>query len=246
MATTDKTVVLVTGANQGIGFQTVKKLAKEQPSYYILLGSRSAKNGEEAVVKLQGEGIKNIEAITIDVTSDDSIAAAAGIVEKKFGHLDVLINNAGIAIDYKYDPSNKSGPSISQVMRENYDVNVFGAVQTFETFVPLLEKSSHPRVVFLSSSLGSFGEMVVETEYPIYRSTKSALNMIVRVFAARYKEKGWKINLCCPGLIQTNLNNYTEHGEPLENGAINVVRLATGGKDGETGTYSNRHGPLPW
>lgn len=246
MSTTDKTIVLVTGANQGIGFQTVKKLAKEQPSYYVLLGSRSSKNGNQAVAKLKAEGLSNIEAITIDVTSDKSIASAAAIVEKKFGRLDVLINNAGIAIDNKYDPSSKTGPSISQVMKENYDVNVFGTTQVFETFVPLLEKSSHPRVVFLSSGLGSFGAMIFDTVYPIYRSTKSALNMVVRVFAARYKEKGWKINLCCPGLVQTNLNGYTERGEPVENGAINAVRLATAGKDGETGTYSNRHGPLPW
>ncbi|KUJ11503.1 short chain dehydrogenase [Mollisia scopiformis] len=241
MTTTNKTIVLVTGANQGIGLETVKKLAKEQPSYHILLGSRNPKSGSEAAAKLNAE---NVEPITIDVTSDESIAAAAALVEKKFGRLDVLINNAGIAIDHKYQPG--PGSSIREVMRENYDVNVFGAMQVFETFVPLLEKAEVPRAVFVTSILGSFGEMMVEDEYPIYRSTKSALNMVVRVYAARYREKGWKINVTCPGLVRTNLNGYTEHGESVEVGAINAVRLATAGKDGETGTYSNRHGPIPW
>ncbi|KAE8444114.1 hypothetical protein EG329_000896 [Mollisiaceae sp. DMI_Dod_QoI] len=244
MATINKTIVLVTGANQGIGFETAKKLAKEQPSYHVLLGSRNPKLGEEAAAKLQAENL-SVEPITIDVTSDDSITAAASLIEKKFGRLDVLINNAGIAIDDKYQPGTE-GSSIRSVMQQSYDVNVFGAVQVFETFTPLLSKSSLPRVVFVSSSLGSFGEMLAETEYPIYRSTKSALNMLCRVYAARYKEKGWKINVTCPGMVRTNLNGYTEHGEPVEMGAINAVRLATAGKDGETGTYSNRHGPLPW
>jgi len=241
MATTDKTIVLITGANQGIGFGTVKKLAEEQPSYHVLLGSRNPKAGEEAVSKIQAE---NVEAITIDVTSDDSIAAAAAFIEKKFGRLDVLINNAGIAIDQKYQPG--KSPSIREVMQENYDVNVFGAIQVFETFVPLLSKSSLPRAVFVTSVLGSFGEMLNETEYPIYRSTKSALNMVVRVFANRYKEKGWKINVTCPGLVKTKMNGYAEAGDPVEMGAVNAVRLATLGQEGETGTYSNRHGPLPW
>lgn len=80
----------------------------------------------------------------------------------------------------------------------------------------------------------------------IYRSTKTALNMLVKHYAANYKEKGWKINLCCPGYLSTNLTHHAPGTEPVENGAINPVRLATLGKDGETGTFTNKEGPLPW
>lgn len=82
--------------------------------------------------------------------------------------------------------------------------------------------------------------------FPLYRSTKSAMNMLVMTYALQYKEKGWKINANCPGYCKSNLTNWTEYGEPIENGAINAIRLATSGKDSETGTFSDRHGPMAW
>jgi NAD(P)-dependent dehydrogenase (short-subunit alcohol dehydrogenase family) len=241
MAALKSTIVHITGANKGIGFEIAKKLAKEQPSYHILLGSRDPERGTASAAKLQAENL-SVEAIPIDVTSDASISAAASIVSSKFGRLDVLINNAGIAIDHKHEPGEDS---LRDMMFESYNVNVFGAMQTFETFAPLLEKSENPRVVFISSILGSFGEQSDMGSYPVYRSTKSALNMLVMSFAHLYREKGWKINACCPGYVATDLNNFHGVGT-VESGAINAVRLATLRKDGETGTYSNKEGPIPW
>jgi NAD(P)-dependent dehydrogenase (short-subunit alcohol dehydrogenase family) len=121
-------------------------------------------------------------------------------------------------------------------MFTRYNTNVFGAMQTFETFVPLLEKSPLPRVVFVSSTLGSSGLDTFSTVAPIYRSTKSALNMLVVQTAHRFEEKGWKINANCPGYLATNFNNFRGTGT-VESGAINISRLATMGKDGETGTF---------
>jgi len=235
MVALKSTIVLITGANKGIGFEIAKKLAKEQPSYHILLGSRDPERGAASAAKLQAENL-SVEAITIDVTSDASINAAASTVASKFGHLDVLINNAGIAVDKD---------SMRETMFETYNVNVFGAVQTFETFAPLLEKSENPRVVFISSNLGSFGKQVNMGAYPVYRSSKSAINSFVMAYAHTYREKGWKINACCPGYVATDLNNFRGVGK-VESGAVNAVRLATLGKDGETGTYSNKEGPIPW
>jgi len=240
MASPDTTIVLITGANTGIGFEIAKKLAKEQPSYHIFLGSRNPEKGEAAAAKLQAENL-SVEAITIDVTSDESISTAASTVASKFGRLDVLINNAGIAVDDKHPGKD----SLRDVMYECYNVNVFGAMQTMETFTPLLEKSENPRVVFISSGLGSFGQKSSMGYYAVYRSTKSALNMLVMTYAHSHREKGWKINSCCPGFVATNLNNFRGTGS-VESGAINAVRLATLGKDGETGTYSSKDGPIPW
>jgi len=239
MAALTSTIVLITGANKGIGFEIAKKLAKEQPSYHILVGSRDSKRGDEAVAKLQAE---NVEAITIDVTSDESISTAASTVLSKFGRLDVLINNAGIAVEDNSKPGNGS---LRHRMFECYNVNVFGAMQVFETFTPLLEKSSNPRVVFISSGLGSFGNQSAMGDYAVYRSSKTAINMLVMTYAHRYREKGWKINSCCPGFVATDLNNFRGVGK-VESGAINAVRLATLGKDGETGTYTSKDGPYPW
>jgi len=182
-----------------------------------------------------------VEAITIDVNSDASITAAAEMVSSKFGRLDVLINNAGIANDDEYKP----GGSIRDVMMAAYNTNVFGAMQTFETFVPLLSQSAVPRVVFLSSGLGSLTLSKGLGAYAIYRSTKTAINSLVRSYAESYREKGWKINATCPGFLATNLNNYGGRGK-VDDGAINTARLATLGKDGETGTYSDKEGPVPW
>jgi len=239
MAASRSTIVLITGANKGIGFEIAKKLAKEQPSYHILVGSRDSKRGEEAAAKLDAE---NVEAISIDVTNDESISAAASTVASKFGRLDVLINNAGIAVE---DTTQSGNGSLRDRMFECYNVNVFGAMQTFETFTPLLEKSSNPNVVFISSGLGSFGNQASMGSYAVYRSSKTAINMLVMTYAHRYREKGWKINSCCPGFVATDLNNFRGVGK-VESGAINAVRLATLGKDGETGTYSSKDGPYPW
>ena len=162
-------------------------------------------------------------------------------VEAQFARLDVLINNAGIAIDNEF----KTGDSFRELIYKTYNTNVFGAVQTTEAFIPLFEKSTKPRIVFVSSRLGSFGKDEVPGAFPIYRSTKSALNMFMVQYAHRFGEKGWKINGACPGFLAANLNNYGGTGD-VETGAINISRLATLGKDGESGTFSNKEGPLPF
>lgn len=125
-------------------------------------------------------------------------------------------------------------------------VNTFGATLTTEAFIPLLKASPAPRIVFVSSSIGS---LALHPDYPvglpIYRSSKAALNMIMLHYAFKYKDAGWKINAACPGFCATNLNNYGGKDTP-ENGAVNAVRLATLGDDGETGTFSNKEGIVAW
>ena len=165
-------------------------------------------------------------------------------MSQKFGRLDVLINNAGIAIDDQFIPGSTS---IRSVLQTTYDVNVFGALQTFHTFEALLSASANPRVVFISSDLASFSQAGSHQPggYAIYRSSKTAMNMLVFTYAQKYKEKGWKINACDPGYVATNLNSFQGTGNVVT-GALNPVRLATLGKDGETGTFTDSEGILPW
>jgi NAD(P)-dependent dehydrogenase (short-subunit alcohol dehydrogenase family) len=176
------------------------------------------------------------------VTSDESIATAAQQVTSKFGRLDVLINNAGIAPNEE----NLSSSALRTTYQYIFAVNTFGAALTTEAFIPLLSASTAPRIVFMSSDLASlanrWGNPVA---LPIYRSSKAALNMLMLHYALKYKDQGWKINANCPGYCATNLNAYAGYNTP-ESGALNAVRLATLGDDGETGTYSNKEGVIAW
>lgn len=254
---TTKQIVLITGANRGIGYGVARKLAREYPDYHVIIGSRDASQGREAVASLLaaaaeeeegGLSASSLSSIEIDVTSDTSIAAAKTAVEQQYGRLDVLINNAGIALDTK----EKDTLSLREIMQRTYDVNVVGAAVVTDAFIPLLEKSTNPRIVFVSSITGSLHNATPQSGVPYYRmpylayrSSKTALNMVMLHYNGWLHEKGFKVNAACPGHIGTNLNSFQGAGT-LEEGAVNIVRLAVLGKDGETGTFTSKEGEIPW
>ncbi|KAJ5818510.1 hypothetical protein N7474_004101 [Penicillium riverlandense] len=264
-----QTIVLITGANQGIGFEVAKQILESHKTYYILLGSRDPERGVKAAAELDSTGA-SVEPITIDVTDDASIERAAEQVASKHGRLDVLINNAGInnEIDIALARMKREKEGITEepkmplaelrkLYREAYDVNVFGAAAVTEAFIPLLEKAAAlpPRIVFVSSHTGSMGirsdpsqEMYPRQHKPIgpvYRSSKAAFNMLMLHYAATFEDKGGKVNASCPNLTATSFARGMG-GRPVSESAVNIVRLATLGKDGETGTYSDENGPVPW
>jgi NAD(P)-dependent dehydrogenase (short-subunit alcohol dehydrogenase family) len=145
----DIKIVLITGANKGIGFEMARQIASQFTGYHILMGSRDVERGEKAAETLKKEGL-SVEALAIDVADDNSIEAAVETVKSKFGRLDVLINNAGISKDRLKDKL-----STRAIFEETFAVNLFGAASTTEAFIPLLEKSTAVRLVFVSSDLGS-------------------------------------------------------------------------------------------
>lgn len=243
----ETTLVLITGANQGVGYFITKQLGSEQSNYHIIMGGRNHETVAKAAAELEGQGC-SVEPIVIDVNSDDSIAKAAKEVEEKYGRLDVLINNAGIT-QRKVDPEGKSR---RQIMAAVFDTNIFGAYETTEAFLPLLKKSTKtPRIVFISSTVGSL-KMRTElttatrkTPFAEYPSSKAAMNMLCLHYSVKFENEGWKVNASCPGHCKTNLNGFVA-GQPPEIGARNACRLATLGKDGETGTFSDQNGALHW
>jgi NAD(P)-dependent dehydrogenase (short-subunit alcohol dehydrogenase family) len=238
-------VVLITGANQGIGFETAKKLAAEHEDYQVIMTGRRKAAIEEASAKIVATGRKNVEALVLDVRSDESIHAAAKYVEEKYGRLDVLINNAGIAYP--------GGPASRQTWLDILDTNVVSVALITEAFIPLLEKSKvTKRIVNVSSNVSSLtmklnpASHTHKLEYGPYTCSKPALNMLTAHYVTRYLEDPtWKINITCPGYCATNLNNF---GGLLDSatGAINSVRLATLGPDGPTGTFTDKNGPIDW
>ncbi|KAF7337126.1 hypothetical protein MVEN_02150400 [Mycena venus] len=241
-------IALITGANKGIGFAIARQLAKEYPGYHILMGSRDPERGANAAATLQNEGL-SVEAITLDVTDDASIATAARAVQSKFGRLDVLINNAGVALDLGKQDAMFS--STRAIFEETFSVNLFGAAAVTEAFIPLLEHSSAARIVFVTSDLGSLAFRADpqgrdhHVYGPAYRCSKAALNMLALGYAHRFRDRGWKVNMDNPGFTPTDMTGGRGTGT-LEDGARNSVRLATLGEDGETGTYSEKEGVLPW
>ncbi|CAK7232860.1 hypothetical protein SBRCBS47491_008412 [Sporothrix bragantina] len=253
-----KTIAIITGANQGLGFETAKRLAREHPDYVVIMAGRRKEAIEEAAKTLQADGLA-VEPLVLDVDSDESIDAAVKEVEAKHGRLDVLVNNAGIG---RYtDPSAPANASAASKVRTEmaaiFNTNISGVAAVTDAFLPLMKKSVETnkpkRIVFISSTLGSMAYKVDPKGQchanvaRAYTTSKAALNMLAWHYMVDFEDDAanWKINCNCPGYCATNLNNNRGF-DTAENGSINAVRLATLGPDGETATFSNRQGPIPW
>ncbi|RUU03422.1 SDR family oxidoreductase [Mesorhizobium sp. USDA-HM6] len=242
---------LVTGANKGIGLETARRLAAL--GFKVWLGARDAKRGQAAAETLRGEGF-DVEWLELDVTSDESVAAAAKTVAAQTAGLDVLVNNAGVAPGY-VDALGPDGryerpPSREIVadIKATYDVNVFGPVRVTQAFLPLLLASGAARIVMLSSYLGSIACAAGDSRSPNvmgYGSSKTALNAITVAFARELAPRGIMVNAAAPGYTATDLNGHKGH-RTVQQAAEIVVRLATLDAGGPTSGYFDENGPLPW
>lgn len=247
MASPQQRVILITGANQGLGYEAVKKLAAEHSNNTILLGSRNINSGIKAA-----ESITNrkpgtvIKPVQIDIDSDSSIAAAVETVTTDYGRLDVLFNNAGIGA--------ASGNAREQFLRI-LETNSVSAALVTDAFLPLLRKAKVPRILFMSSGLGSI-TLNLDPSFPFYGiidnkpylTSKAAMNMIAAQYVVQLGKEGFKINVINPGFCQTNLNGYAEGARPAEEGIIESVQLIVDDDpNGQTGKFqSTEGGYLPW
>jgi Dehydrogenases with different specificities (related to short-chain alcohol dehydrogenases) len=237
-----KKTALITGANQGLGFETAKQLAKL--GYYVYIGSRDKSKGIEAKEKLNEFGLTNVELIEIDVTNINSIKSARQALEAKTDKLDVLINNAGIA---GKQPQNLSLNNIED-LRRVFETNFFGAVQTTQQFIDLLKKSGEPRIVNVSSGLGSLTFHSSSPDfgmYAVYSCSKTALNAFTVNLAKELKDTNFKINSVEPGYTATNLNHYQGTQTPEEAVGV-IVKYATIDNDAPTGKFFNKDGAFAW
>ena len=239
-------IALVTGANKGIGFETARQLGKQGMT--VLLGARDTKKGEHAAAKLRDEGL-DAQAIALDVGNSQSIRDAAARVEREFGRLDVLVNNAGVMLDAK---NKKPSEQSLETWRKTFDTNFFGLIETTNAFLPLLRKSDAGRIVNLSSNLGSIeyhatpGSPVYESKRtPAYNVSKSAVNAYTVQLAYELKDSKIKVNAAYPGWVKTEMGGEGATME-LEEGAKTSVALATLGEDGPNGAYLHLGEPLPW
>lgn len=246
-------IALITGANQGVGFQVAKELVANGVT--VLLGSRNIEHGQAAAKEL-GEGAVPIQ---VDVTDPASIKAAAERIRTEFGRLDLLVNNAAISRSERNDVAledymasyGASTVSLDEV-RAIWETNVFGALAVYQAMLPLLRLSAAARIVNVGSGAGSL-TLNANPDYPYrkmyspaYAGSKSAMNIIALSMMAEHENDGIKVNVVSPEFTKTALNNF-QGTATLEEGCREVVRVALLGPDGPSGTFTRwENSPIPW
>ncbi|KAM5341844.1 hypothetical protein ACJ41O_014875 [Fusarium nematophilum] len=264
----DKDLVLITGANTGIGFETVKALFRSGKPYHVLLGSRTPANADKAIAQLKDEipdSKSTVEPIQIDITDDGSISKAFEHVKSKFGKLDVLINNAGASFDSTIE---KDAADFRTLFNKTYDVNVSGTQVTTATFAPLLLAAPSPRIIFLTSGLstleGTSHSLIIKIAgdaqpgwpKPViaaaaYRSSKAALNMVMLTWHHLLRVDGVRVWCVSPGFLATGLGGNPDMlkkagaGDP-STGAELIRRVVEGEKDEDAGKVVSQDGVQAW
>ncbi|KAF2845225.1 NAD(P)-binding protein [Plenodomus tracheiphilus IPT5] len=247
----DKQIILVTGATNGIGLDTVKYLVKASASNHIIIGARSVQRGEAVLRDISTtRPAGSLSVVQLDADSDDSIAAAVTLLSADFPHLDVLINNAGICPEGPED----QWPTREQ-LRATFETNVYGPTILTSQLVPLLKKSTHPRIINVSSGMGSIAMMsdhngaFVGAKYPGYRMSKSALNMLTayQYYHLKSEGEGFKIWTYCPGYVVTDFGRDRKAREDMglessETSAQGILEIVEGKRDGEVGAFIARRG----
>ncbi|MEV5898240.1 SDR family oxidoreductase [Nonomuraea fuscirosea] len=243
----EKKIALVTGANKGIGYEIAAGLGAL--GYGVGVGARDDARRETAVEKLRAAGVDAF-GVPLDVTSDQSVTAAAELVERRAGRLDALVNNAGIsgemAPGWIQDPTTADLDEVRRVL----ETNVLGVIRVTNALLPLLRQAASPRIVNLSSSVASLTwqsdpDVDVGPLMGIYSPTKSYLNAVTVQYARQFAGTNILINAVCPGLVATDFTGFQAPRTP-EQGAAVAIRFATLPDGGPSGSFFQDEGVIPW
>jgi NAD(P)-dependent dehydrogenase (short-subunit alcohol dehydrogenase family) len=230
------TITLITGANKGLGYETARRLVAA--GHTVLVGARDPQLGSAAATAL------GARFVHIDVTNDESVAAAVANVAEHEGSIDVLINNAGISGTHG-DAAELSGSDVLAV----FDVNVAGVVRMTTAFLPLLRTSSDPVIVNVSSGMGSLAFTHDPTRIessvvaPVYTSSKAAVTMLTTQYAKALTDI--RVNAADPGYTATDLNGNAGP-QTVTEGTDAIVALATEGPGKGSGRFVDRLGEIAW
>ncbi|ARE72691.1 MULTISPECIES: SDR family NAD(P)-dependent oxidoreductase [unclassified Streptomyces] len=242
---TERTIALVTGANKGIGYEIAAGLGAL--GWSVGVGARDDRRRSAAVEKLRAAGIDAF-GVPLDVTDDASATAAARLIDERAGRLDVLVNNAAITGDMPQEPTRIDPATIHAVV----DTNVIGVIRVTNAMLPLLRRSAAPRIVNMSSSVGSLtrqsGPAAEQTAGPVsaaYAPSKTFLNAVTLQYVRELSGTNILINTGCPGYVATDLNGFRGVRTPAQGAAI-AIELATLPDDGPTGQFFDDAGALPW
>jgi NAD(P)-dependent dehydrogenase (short-subunit alcohol dehydrogenase family) len=229
-------IALVSGGNRGIGFATCKGLA--QAGLQVILGSRDAEKGVLAAEALRDENFE-VDTYQLDVTDQTSIAILKEYIIKKYGRLDVLVNNAGVHLD-----STKSFINIpEEIVHQTFDTNFYGTLRLCQAIIPMMKKQKYGRVVNVSSGMSSLSKM--SGRAGAYRTSKAAINALTRVIASEVRGHNIKVNTMSPGWVRTDMGGPSAPRSP-EQGADTIIWLATLPEDGPTGGFFKDRESIPW
>jgi NAD(P)-dependent dehydrogenase (short-subunit alcohol dehydrogenase family) len=223
-------VALVTGSNRGIGFEIVKQLAMKKID--VILTSRNSDSGEAAVRKLAEDGLKKVVSMELDISSQVSVNRTLDKVEKSFGKLDILVNNAAILID-KHDITASNADL--ETVKITLETNLLGSWRMCKAFIPLMKRNSFGRIVNVSSGSGGFEYMATSGGYwPAYSVSKTSLNALTVMLASELRGTNILVNTVCPGWVRTDMGG-PDAPRSAEEGAATPVWLATLPDGGPTG-----------
>jgi NAD(P)-dependent dehydrogenase (short-subunit alcohol dehydrogenase family) len=243
----EKKVALITGANKGLGLETGRQLGKL--GYTVLLGARDPLKGEVAARLLREEGI-DARVVKLDVNRQADIDATAAMVERDFGRLDALVNNAGVMIEKGWT-KNVTSETTMENLRATFEANLFSVLAVTKALLPALKKADAARIVNVSSILGSVslqatkGSPTYSTKLFAYNASKAALNVFTISLAHELRHTKIKVNSAHPGWVKTEMGGEGAQMEIVD-GAKTSVQLATLPEDGPTGGYFHMGEALPW
>ena len=242
-------VAFITGGNRGLGFQTALDI--KDRGIRTVIGSRGRKQGEQAVEKLRAQGA-DVELLVFDVTKPADHQAAFDYFKSKYGHLDILINNAGLAAGTFPGIGPEHTTAIDEkILRNVFETNFFAVVALTRIFLPLIKASPAGRIVNLSSIVGSL-TLQADPQSPIYHAksfaydaSKTALNAFTIHLAYELRDTPIKVNSAHPGWVKTDMGGSQAPMEISEGGKTSAA-LATLPADGPSGGYFHLGQPLPW
>lgn len=239
-------IVLITGVSrrEGLGYETARQLARE--GYKVIITARDYQKADHLAATMQRENL-DVVPMALDISNADSIKQCAQQVTERFSRLDVLINNAGIMTDF----ASTVATADMGVVTSSFDTNVFGPWRVTQAFLPLLRKSDQPRIVNVTSGMGTYDDPVFGfNHFPgaltTYALTKLTFNALTVKAAKDLKDEGILVNAVCPGFTATYEGLEAQGARPVQDGAKSIVWAATLPADGPTGGLFRDGSPLPW
>jgi len=226
------------GSNAGIGFELVRLLA--QKGHTVYLSARNKDAGLKAQADLKADGLE-VKFVQLDVTDIATIQAAKSLIEAAEGKLDVLINNAGVALRDK--PQDARTIDIA-VVHDTFKTNFFGLIQTTTTLLPLLRASSQAVILNVTTDMASnnFMSKMEDLHFVAYNTSKAAANSYTIALSRELRAENIKVNAVTPGFTSTKLNSFGEGGKSTQEGAEVLLPWALLDKDGPTGLFIDATG----
>lgn len=242
-------IALITGAAGGLGFETAQQLGKQ--GYTVIVTARTQEKSEATANSLKKNGVDAV-GVKLEVNDSSDISKLVAFVSEKFGKLDVLVNNAGVQLDFPdFMPGNSTETVSMEVLKKTFDTNFFAPIQLTQQLLPLLKKSTAGRIVNVSSIMGSL-TLHADVNSPIYgikllayNASKTALNQFTLHLAEALKDTTIKVNSAHPGWVKTALGG--EYAPmTVQEGAKTIVELCTLEENGATGKFIHLGETLPW